>query len=147
MLYRLIVVLTVSVVLVNIPALADPPSGRGNPNKSTHGKGSQKHGNPQNDSASLGIGLVVAGITVLAARDLAMSAGTIGYKPLPPGIAKNLARGKPLPPGIAKRYVPKSMLGQLPQHPGYEWRVAGVDLILVGIQTAIVADILHDVFR
>jgi hypothetical protein len=28
--------------------------------------------------------------------------GKKGAKPLPPGIAKNLARGKPLPPGIAK---------------------------------------------
>src|SRR5687767_6483057 len=31
---------------------------------------------------------------------------------LPPGIAKNLARGKPLPPGIAKRAVPPALLAQ-----------------------------------
>jgi len=39
------------------------------------------------------------------------------------------------------------MLGQLPYHPGYEWRIAGSDLILVAIGTAIVADILRNVFR
>src|SRR5688572_22569297 len=36
-------------------------------------------------------------------------------KPLPPGIAKNVARGKPLPPGIAKRSVPPALLQQGPR--------------------------------
>jgi hypothetical protein len=39
------------------------------------------------------------------------------------------------------------MLGHLPRHEGYEWQVAGSDLILVAIGTAIVADILHNVFQ
>ena len=47
-------------------------------------------------------------------------------KPLPPGIAKNLARGKPLPPGIAKTRVPEVVLVRLP------WRPAGFTLFLVG---------------
>ena len=140
-------VLIIAGLLAHNPAVADPPQGRGNPNKASHSKDAQNLSNPQNDSVNVGINLVAAGITALAARDLAMNAGVTGNKPLPPGVAKNLTRGKPLPPGIAKRYVPGSMLGQLPQHPGYEWRVAGTDLILVGIQTAIVADVLHGVFR
>jgi hypothetical protein len=70
-----------------------------------------------------------------------------GYKPLPPGIQKNLARGKPLPPGIAKKAPPSALLGRLPRHPGYEWQMAGTDLILVQIGTAIIADVLKDVFR
>jgi hypothetical protein len=45
--------------------------------------------------------------------------GLTGYDSLPPGIAKNLARGKPLPPGIAKKTVLTSMLGQLPYYLGY----------------------------
>ena len=69
-----------------------------------------------------------------------------GYKPLPPGIQKNLMRGKPLPPGIAKRGVPSGMLGRLPVHPGYEWLVVGRDLVLMATATAMVADVLHDVF-
>ncbi len=65
---------------------------------------------------------------------------------LPPGIRKNLARSKPLPPGIAKRYAPAAMLSRLPAHRGHEWCVAGTDLMLVAIGTAVVVDILLDVF-
>lgn len=135
------------VPLLHHVAMADPPPGRGNPNNHGHNKGGWNYGAPQNDSVYVENNFIAAGITVLAARDLAINTGLSGYKPLPPGVAKNLARGKPLPPGIAKQYVPASMLGRLPQHPGYEWRVVGTDLVLVGIQTAIVADVLADVFR
>ncbi len=91
--------------------------------------------------------LVSAGISLAAARQLALDGGYTGYTALPPGIAKNLARGKPLPPGIARKMVPGGMLSRLPAHPGYEWRVLGSDLVLVGIGTSIIADVLHDVFN
>lgn len=65
---------------------------------------------------------------------------------LPPGVAKNLARGKPLPPGIAKRYLPPGLLGRLPARPGYEWVAVGRDIALVAIATGIIVDILSDVF-
>jgi hypothetical protein len=42
--------------------------------------------------------------------------------------------------------VPGQMLARLPAYPGYEWRVAGSDLVLVAVATAVVADILIDVF-
>ncbi|MCC2595702.1 anti-virulence regulator CigR family protein [Pusillimonas sp. MFBS29] len=90
--------------------------------------------------------LVYAGITAALAREYALDFGLGGYSTLPPGIRENLARGKPLPPGIAKKMVPGSLLGRLPRHPGYEWRVAGTDLILISVATAVVADILYDVF-
>lgn len=90
--------------------------------------------------------LLLAGITAATARDYASRYGLEGYASLPPGIRKNLARGKPLPPGIAKKVVPGVMLARLPQYPGYEWRIAGSDLILVAMATAVVADILYDVF-
>ena len=61
-------------------------------------------------------------------------------------IAKNLVRGKPLPPGIAKKAVPASMLEQLPHYPGYEWRIAGNDLVLIAVSTAIVTSIINNVF-
>ncbi|HSB54053.1 MAG TPA: hypothetical protein VLD58_06840, partial [Gemmatimonadales bacterium] len=48
-----------------------------------------------------------------------------GVKPLPPGIAKNLARGKPLPPGIAKQQLPQAVLTLLPPRPGYERTIVG----------------------
>ena len=65
---------------------------------------------------------------------------------LPPGIAKNLARGKPLPPGIAKRYLPQELLGELPPRPGYEWLALGRDIALVVAATGVIVDILRDVF-
>lgn len=67
-------------------------------------------------------------------------------KPLPPGIAKNLARGKPLPPGIARTRVPDAVLVQLP------WRPPGYDFFLVGDRIVmldgkgLVADILLSIF-
>lgn len=63
-------------------------------------------------------------------------------KPLPPGIAKNLARGKPLPPGIAKRYLPGDLVAGLPSRPGYERIIAGNDVLLVAVATGIIVDIL-----
>lgn len=63
---------------------------------------------------------------------------------LPPGIAKNLARGKPLPPGIAKKFDSR-VLGQLPRYDGYEWQQAGNDVILVTIATGIIYEVLRNV--
>lgn len=90
--------------------------------------------------------LVYAGITAALAREHALDFGLGGYATLPPGIRKNLARGKPLPPGIAKKMAPGPLLGRLPRYPGYEWRIAGTDLILISVATAVIADILYDVF-
>ncbi len=67
-------------------------------------------------------------------------------KPLPPGIAKNLARGKPLPPGIAKRALPPDLLAQLPRRTGVEIAVIGDRVVLLSAQ-GVVADILDHVFR
>ena len=69
-----------------------------------------------------------------------------GVKPLPPGIAKNLARGKPLPPGIAKTRVPDAVLVQLPwRPPGYTFFLVGDRIMLVNPQ-GLVADILDAIF-
>lgn len=155
---RILFALLLSSIMAIHPAVADPPPGKGNPNKGNQGNSGNNGNKSNNDSgqgqtrtqgssSDLALNLVAAGITAVAAQNLAATYGIAGYSPLPPGIAKNLARGKPLPPGIAKKYPPTAMLGQLPYHPGYEWRVAGSDLILVAIGTAIVADVLRNVFR
>jgi len=89
---------------------------------------------------------IAAGISFGDARKLAVDNGLTGYKPLPPGIRKNLARGKPMPPGIAKTRMPGSFIDQLPHHDGYEWMQAGSDLLLVAIGSLIVADVLERVF-
>lgn len=119
-------------------AYADPP----------HGKGKGKHGGGDNAAPAGSSGATVSlGITFDQARRIAVDVGASGYKPLPPGIRKNLARGKALPPGIAKNYAPSAMTSRLPVHAGHEWRVVGTDLVLVAIATAIVVDVLSDVFR
>jgi hypothetical protein len=64
-------------------------------------------------------------------------------KGLPPGIAKNLARGKPLPPGIAKQQLPHDLILQLPQvHTGYERVVVDGRVLLVDIATQVIHDVL-----
>ncbi|OZI48235.1 anti-virulence regulator CigR family protein [Bordetella genomosp. 4] len=117
-------------------------------NKSSGSKGGNngKGGHGGGRDSDVNVSLSYAGITVSTARGYAVEYGATRYSALPPGIRKNLARGKPLPPGIAKKMVPGPMLAHLPVHPGYEWQVAGTDLILVAIGTAIIADVLFDVF-
>jgi hypothetical protein len=90
--------------------------------------------------------VIGAGISIGDARLLAAQYNLTGYKPLPPGIRKNLARGKPLPPGIAKHYLPQPFVGRLPRHPGHEWQRAGTDLVLVGSGSYVVQDVLNGVF-
>jgi len=81
------------------------------------------------------------------ARRYAADNNLVGQKPLPPGVRKNLARGKPLPPGIAKRSLPTPFVKQLPGHQGYEWRMAGTDLVLISIADNVVREIAEGVFE
>jgi len=66
-------------------------------------------------------------------------------KSLPPGIAKNLARGKPLPPGIAKQQVPDDLIVLLPARSGTRWLIAGDVVLLVDVSDVIV-DLVRLVF-
>ena len=67
-------------------------------------------------------------------------------KGLPPGIAKNLARGKPLPRGIAMNHLPEGLLQALPPPPkGYERIIVDAKILLVEIASRVIHDILVDV--
>ena len=133
------------------PVLADPPEGKGK------GKGKSNKGHADDapasvhpgsaPSASISSGGITVSVSAGQARRIATDVGATGYKPLPPGIRKNLARGKPLPPGIAKKFAPPAMVSRLPAYPGHEWRVVGTDLVLVVIATAVVVDVLLDGFH
>lgn len=128
-------------------SMADPPPGKGNPNK---GNSSKHNSSNQWGTPSLGnttADLITAGITIAAARALALDVGAIGFKPLPPGIAKNLARGKPLPPGIATRNLPDKLVKGLPRYEGYQWLAAGADLILINTASKLVADVLTNALK
>lgn len=132
------------------PAMASPHEGKGPKHKTekSHGKDKykQKHKQDRHDSHH-NDQLVVVVLSAADARRIAYNHQAVGYSSLPPGIRKNLARGKPLPPGIAKRGVPAPVLAQLPAYPGYEWQVAGNDLILVSLATAVIAEVLNGVFN
>ncbi len=106
-------------------------------------KSNEEHGNRKNYGKP---DHVDSDISFLRARSLAVNYGLIGYQGLPPGIAKNLARGKPLPPGIAKKTLPASMINDLPYYPGYEWQAIGNDLVLIALSTAIVVSVINGVF-
>ncbi|MFV0262540.1 MAG: anti-virulence regulator CigR family protein [Kluyvera sp.] len=152
----------VALSLCATPALADPGNGHGKGNgnhgNSNHSSNSNKGNSQQWDkgqdkdhgsSSRKNYGKpdhVDRDISYATARQLAVNYGLTGYKSLPPGIAKNLARGKPLPPGIAKKTVPGSMLNQLPYYPGYEWQVIGDNLVLIALSTAIVTSVINGVF-
>ena len=128
------------------PVLANPGNGNGNGNSGN--KGNSQKGNSQAEQRK-NYGKpdhVDSDISYNVARQYAVRYGLTGYKSLPPGIAKNLARGKPLPPGIAKKSVPSSMLNQLPYYPGYEWQVVGDNLVLIALSTAIVTAVINGVF-
>jgi hypothetical protein len=72
--------------------------------------------------------------------------GKKNQKGLPPGIARNLARGKPLPPGIAKQYLPDELIRALPPvRSGYERVVVDGRVLLVEVATQIVRDVLYDI--
>ncbi len=80
-------------------------------------------------------------------RDDALSKhGRKHKKHLPPGIAKNLARGKSLPPGIAKQRLPGELIDMLPPAPhGHERVIVDGRIVLIDVATQIVRDILTDI--
>ena len=111
------------------------------------GKGKGNSGNSANsasDPAAIAASLTAASIRA----SLGANVGVLhtGAKPLPPGIQKNLARGKPLPPGIAKKAIPGGLFPHLPRVDGYEWIQVGTALVLAGVGTLIVKEIIENVF-
>ena len=66
-------------------------------------------------------------------------------KPLPPGIAKNLARGKRVPPGLMRSRLPDDLVVILPRRDRHEWYIANDVILLVDV-TGVVRDIVRNVF-
>lgn len=117
-------------------------AGNGNGKGPPPGKG---HGGEESidTSAELSVSVTFGADETRIIRDY-FSTNPYEVKPLPPGIAKNLARGKPLPPGIAKRYLPRDLSSRLPVRSDYERLIAGDDVLLVSIATGVIVDILTD---
>lgn len=70
----------------------------------------------------------------------------IAATPLPPGIAKNVARGKPLPPGIAKKVLPPDLLVIAPRV-DRDVSFAIVGEVVVAIRAGVVIDVMVGVFK
>ena len=117
--------------LLPVPLAAAPPQGRGQGG----GQGSSQPVPPFTPDE--------------VARIRAWFVANPGFtpQPLPPGIARNLARGKPLPPGIAKRYAPPDLVRLLTGRTGVEYLIVGASLVLVQAAGGIVRDIVQDAIR
>jgi hypothetical protein len=129
-------------------ALAGPAMGQGNGNGNGHKGKSQNQTGAQLSGAALTVSLITSfeRSTILGYiqnHQANPPPEFAGMKPLPPGIAKKLARGGSLPPGIAKRYFPSDLMGQLPPRPGQQWLVMGTDILLIDVATQLVLDVLH----
>lgn len=138
---RILTLFTVGVVALALaqPALAEPKH-----------KSKGKHQAPvaERDGGDVLTHAMITAAETTIIYDFIRRHGVQAFGPpqgLPPGIAKNLARGKPLPPGIAKRYLPQGLLAQLPPRPGYEWVTAGRDILLVDVVAAVIVDLLKGV--
>lgn len=129
---------------LSVPALAGKPEHAGKPDKqagkayegSKHDKGKSDH-----DAGDI-LQRAIIDRVLLDRYGKKYQVG--GYKPLPPGIRKNMARGKPIPPGIAKTRLPQGYVNSLPRYEGYEWRGYGSDLVLVHLLSNKIADVLVD---
>ena len=131
---RVIILALITVLFVDVSAYAQPGRGRGlGPERGLGNNGSAE--------SVLGIGFDIGTEQIIRSYFRDNSLPPVG---LPPGIAKNYARGKPLPPGIAKRYLPADLRPRLPAYQGYELVVVDRDVLLVAIATGIIVDILVD---
>jgi hypothetical protein len=116
-----------------------------------NGNGHSKAAGPSMQTADSGQVTLSATITAIERQTIFTyfqqhQASYAGVKPLPPGIAKKIARGGTLPPGIAKRYLPNDLIAQLPARPGQQWLIVGTDVLLVQAGTSLILDLLARVF-
>lgn len=124
--------LSLCALLAASPTLASPPPGKG------------KHGGSQHEDMQIdvrGPSIDIGRVRIVLGENRQLIGPTSS---LPPGIAKNLARGKPLPPGIAKNFDSR-LNARLPHYDGYEWKQIGRDVVLVAIASGIVYEILRNV--
>ncbi|MFD0387690.1 anti-virulence regulator CigR family protein [Tistrella bauzanensis] len=139
------------------PGHAKGGHGAGGPEQAAHGKDKAGRGSPDIKDHGHDRGGSYAPSSLITLNVITTDERRIIYDyinrhdplfrpaPLPPGIARNYARGKPLPPGIAKKQLPGPLLGRLPQRDGYEWRQVGSDIVLLAAATGIIVDILDNV--
>ncbi|MDT8340012.1 MAG: anti-virulence regulator CigR family protein [Longimicrobiales bacterium] len=112
---------------------------------SPHSAAAQGRGGQAEARSGAGISFTVEIQTGI--REFYAARGTTGARTLPPGMRQRLQKGKPLPPGIAKQVAPPALLERVAVPRGYELVEAGVDVLLVEVATGIIHDVLMDVIR
>ncbi len=141
---RHLLIALASVALLAAPALAKPSNGHGNGNGNGGGpKFERSEGNESGHGPNINVVITPDDTRVIRGY---YSDHSYQAERLPPGIAKNLARGKPLPPGIAKRYVPRDLYARLPSRAGCDWLIVGPNVVLVERSSGVVIDIAIDIF-
>ena len=107
------------------------------------GRGSDRGNAPDKGGPSVSVNVVFRDSDRATFRDYFVK-HRIRPETLPPGIAKNVARGKPLPPGIAKKVLPADLLVVAPRGPGISYAIIGP--MVVAIRNGAVVDILDNIF-
>lgn len=158
-----VLLMTAALVLTpfaSVDAKSDNAKDKGNKNAVQHGS-SNSGGNSGNGGVSGGgstVETVTTGIAkgviegLLSDQDKTVIREYFVQHPtpatsLPPGIAKNVARGKPIPPGIAKRGVPTDLKSRINLRDGHDLEQVGTDVILIEAGTRVVLDVLKDVLK
>jgi hypothetical protein len=114
--------LTVMTLALTVPAEAQSGRGKGKEGRGASGKVNHARGSD---------------VEIRIIRDY-YGVPSRKLKPLPPGIAKNLARGKPIPPGIARTRAPDDLVVLLPVREGARWWIAGDRVLLVDTNNILV---------
>ena len=142
----------VTALAVAGPALAEKPDWAGGGHGKGHGNGQANGGNVEGAGRGSGGG-PGGGVTIVSRTDVDVIRTyfvdhPVGVSSLPPGIAKNLARGKPLPPGIAKKMAPIELRRRVPVcMNGWECILAGADMLILDAVHGTIADIVRNVVR
>ncbi len=143
---KFVLIAAVAASLAVAGVQAAKPEDKGKPAHAEKAKGNKDHANKGDGGHDQSSGEVLrrAVIDRVLLDRYGQQYQVGGYKPLPPGIRKNMARGKPIPPGIAKTRLPQGYINSLPRYEGYEWRGYGSDLVLVHLLSNKIADVILD---
>jgi hypothetical protein len=132
-------VLLASLAFADIAAAQGQSQGRG-------------RGSGSSGSTTGGTGTSVSAVVVfhdsdrVTFRDYFVSHKIVA-EPLPPGIAKNVARGKPLPPGIAKKALPADLVLTLGPRAERDVTFAVVGDRVVAMRSGLVIDVMVGIFK
>jgi hypothetical protein len=128
------------VVAIVVALFGGGVSGQGQ----SQGKGKSKSGG-STPTSSASVTVVFRDSDRVTYRDYFVT-HKITPQALPPGIAKNVARGKPLPPGIAKRAVPADLLVIGPKvEKDVSFAIVGE--LVVALKGGVVIDVMAGVFK